>query len=344
MSRTSCDGIYLGLDAGNSKTVALVADSAGRLLGRGRGPGGDIYGHAGADAAVDAVVGTVDAALRDAGVDADAVDAAALRLAGVDWPEDETFWAEAIRTRLPSLARFSVRNDGYALLRCGRPDGVGLAVTAGSGPAVAARGDDGREYCSCFWIQHLLAGRGLGEAAMRAVVDADLGIAPPTRLTTELLTLFGYDDVGSLLHAFTRRERPRAPHETWAAARPVLAAAGAGDPVASGIVAHETGVLARLGRVAAERTGLLTGESVSEPGPVPVVLGGSILTSEHPAYRDALVEALVRELGQVRVAATSVAPVTGALLDALAEGGVELEPALHEQLIGEVHPVDFLLT
>jgi N-acetylglucosamine kinase-like BadF-type ATPase len=331
--------LFLGLDAGNSKTVVLVADEQGRVLSRGRGGVGDVYGRGGAEAAVQAVTSTVRAAVEAAGAEVGALDGAALRLAGVDWPEDEAFWVDAVGTHLPELRSFSVRNDGFALLRCGRPDGVGVAVTAGSGPAVAARGDDGREYCACWWIQHALAGRGLGEAAFRAVVDAELGVGPATELTTALLELYAYPDVSTLLHAFTRRDDRRPDHETWAAARPVLRAAGDGDPVARAIVDREAVLFARLSRAAAERTGLLGSGSA-----VPVVLGGSILTSEHPAYRTALVTALTAELGPVDVAASTVSPVVGALLDALAEGGVELDADQHARVLRTTHPAGFLVT
>ncbi len=332
-------GYYLGLDAGNSKTGALVADGDGRVLGRGRGGVGDVYAAGGAAAAVRAVVGTVREALSSAGLGPADVDHAAFRLAGVDWPEDEAFWVDALNRRGGGLRRFSVKNDGFALLRCGRPSGVGVAVTAGSGPAVAARGEDGREYCACWWIQHDLAGRGLGEAAFRAVVDAELGLGPATGLTAALLDLYSYPDVTSLLHAFTRREGRRPEPDSWAAARPVLRVADAGDPVARAIVADHAEVFAGLARVAAERTGLRGGARV-----VPVVLGGSVLTSEHPAYRAALVRALQGQLGAVDVASSAASPVVGALLDALAEGGVRVDADVHDRVLEVVHPVDFLLT
>lgn len=330
---------YLGVDAGNSKTVALVADADGHILGRGRGGIGDIYSAATEEAAVEAVVSAVDAALDAAGVAPSQVAAAALRLAGIDWPEDERYWADAAARRLPGLRRLSIKNDGFALLRCGTASGVGVAVTAGTGPAVAARGLDGHEYCASWWIQHPLGGHGLGTAAFRAVVDAEIGLGPATVLTAELLDLFDYPDVTSLLHAFTRRASVRSDRELKMAARSVLRSADTGDEVSLGIVRTGTRVLAGLARVAAEQTGL-----ASRREPVPVVLGGSVLTSGYPAYRNALVEDLQHELGGVQVAATTASPVAGALLDALAEGDVRLDPQVHERVSTASHPTEFLLT
>jgi len=330
---------YLGLDAGNSKTVALVADPDGRIVGRGRGGIGDIYGVPREEDAVAEVLTAVHAALSSAGLGSRAVEAAAFRLAGVDWGEDEDFWIQAVARELPGLRRVSIKNDGFALLRCGAISGTGVAVTAGSGPAVAARGADGREYCASWWIQHELAGRGLGNAAFRAVIDAEAGLGPTTALTTELLSLFGCPDVTALLYAFTRRHKSRADRDKWTAARSVLRAAGDGDAVAADIVSAQAATFAALARVAAVSTGL-----GADGSPVPVVLGGSILTSEYPAYRDALVAALGREIGAVDVAASSASPVAGAVLDALAEGGVTIDQALHDRVLTASHPTDFLLT
>lgn len=176
---------YLGVDADNSKTVALVADADGRILGRGRGGNGDISGTATEKEAVDAVAAAVGAAMAAAAKAPWEVAAAAFRLAGVDWPEDEAYWADAAARRLPGLHRLSIKNDGFALLRCGDVSGVGVAVTAGTGPAVAARGRNGQEYCASWWIQHALGGHGLGQAAFRAVVDAHSSLGPPTVLTRQ---------------------------------------------------------------------------------------------------------------------------------------------------------------
>lgn len=331
--------VYLGVDAGNSKTVALVADASGAILGRGRGGVGDIYGAATEEHAVHAVVTAVAAALGAAGVTAAGVRAAAFRLAGIDWAEDEAFWAEAAARCLPGLGQVTIKNDGYALLRCGSASGIGVAVTAGTGPAVAARGRDGQEYCASWWIQHALGGSGLGAAAFRAVVDAELGLGPATVLTAELLALFDHPDVTSLLYAFTRRGSAHSDRELAAAARSVLRSAEAADQVALGVVRTATRAFAGLARVAAERTGL-----TADGDPVPVVLGGSVLTSEHAVYRDALAADLRRELGAVRVAATAASPVAGALLDALAEGGVSLDQEVHDRVLTASHPADFLLT
>lgn len=330
--------LYLGVDGGNSKTVALLADGFGTVVGRGRAGVGDIYGTLGAAGAVDSVLAAVRSAVASAGVRLGDVRHAAFRLAGVDWDEDEAFWQSEIRVGLPDLRSWSVKNDGYSLLRCGDLSGVGVAITAGTGPAVAARGPDGVEYCASWWIQDLLGGRGLGFSAFTAVMNAELGLAPPTSLTQKLLQLYGQPDVEELLYAFTSRGHARLDSEKWRAARSVLVASDEGDSVAQGIVRWQVRMLAGHARVATAKAGF------ASSGPVTVVLGGSVLSSEHGAFREALIEELDRSVPGAVVRSSVGSPLAGSLLDALAEAGVSVSAELRDRVVRARHPEDFLLT
>ena len=174
---------YLALDAGNSKTVALVVDGGGAVLGRGRGGNGDIYGAASPQDAVQAVLVAVGAALADAGLTAEHIVSAAFRIAGVDYPEDARYWEEHLRETLGAIGRWSILNDGFASLRLIDGTGVGLSIAVGTGPALAARSADGREECSGMFMFDDLGGGGLGNSAFAAVTQAWMGISPPTALT-----------------------------------------------------------------------------------------------------------------------------------------------------------------
>src|SRR5438874_1534926 len=84
----------LGLDAGNTKTVALLARLDGTIIGSGRGGCGDIYGAGSPEAAmaqVDAALAGALAAARarsGLGLDVSSLSAACCSMAGADWPED----------------------------------------------------------------------------------------------------------------------------------------------------------------------------------------------------------------------------------------------------------------
>ncbi|MBO0867274.1 MAG: hypothetical protein J2P15_01795 [Micromonosporaceae bacterium] len=305
---------YLGVDAGNSKTVALVGDSDGKVLGWGRAGVGDIYGAPDEPTAVGNVFAAVDAALERAGAAGHRPDSATFCLAGVDWPEDGEFWQERIAQRYPGLTRFSVRNDGFATLRAGAPSGLGIAVSVGTGPAVAARGPDGTQRCLGWWCFDHLGGDGLGAAGLRAVYRSHQGLAPATTLTGHLTRLYQIDSVAELLHAFTRRADPLPRALQGRAARIVLACAAGGDPVANRIVDEQAVAFAGYAWWVGREAGFDTDREQ-----VPVILGGSVVTSEIPALRDQLARRIAERIPGAQTTTARLPPAVGALLEAMAE-------------------------
>ena len=329
---------YLAVDAGNSKTVALVVDDAGTVLGRGRAGRGDIYGAESIEAALDAVFGAVSSALEEAGTRAGEIASAAFRLAGVDYPEDEEFWDGHVRARLGAIRRWSIKNDAFASLRLLDGSGVAVGITVGTGPAVAARSADGREECSGMFVFDDLGGGGLGNAALQAVCRAWMGIGPETALTQALCDLYAVTDAWQLRHAFTRRFGALPSSDLWSAARVVLAVSDAGDPEAQRIVRTQAAAFVHYASWCARRVGvdLASGE-------LPVLLNGSVATSQSPAMRDALTAELRRTAPAASVTVARSAPLSGVVLDALAEGGVDVGPELLSRIRDE-HPEDFLTT
>jgi N-acetylglucosamine kinase-like BadF-type ATPase len=313
--------LVLAVDAGNTKTIALVADGAGRLSGVGHGPGGDIYA-VGPKRAQQAVATAVAGALSSAGAGTGDVAAAAFNLAGVDWPEDRVWWETAARRLLPS-ALLAVHNDGLALLRVTAADGVGVAATVGTGPAVAARSAGGREWAMGFWCQHPLAAYGLGLAALRAIYLAEVGLGEPTALRQVVLDHYRQGSVEALLHARTRRGSHQAGlGDTGDMAPLVVQAAAAGDQVAGAIVDQDTQLLAGYLRAAAAQVGF------GEEAPTRVTLGGPVVTDPAGLYRERLLGAIGRSWPAATPTVTAVPPVLGTLVDAFHL----LEPGLAETL------------
>lgn len=330
-------GYFLGLDGGNSKTVALISDADGNVKGWGRAGVGDIYGRHGEQDAVDQVMAAVGAALSHAGLTPADIAAAAFRLAGVDWDEDASFWSGAIADRLPELNHFTVQNDGFAMLRWGHLSGDGVAVGAGTGPAVAGRGPAG-EFAASWWIQEHLGGAAIGEAAFRAVMRAHLQLGPSTTLTAQLLGMENVESVEKLLWEYTRRVNPRPLHDLKKAARVVLQAADHGDEAACDIVTAQANSLARYVEVAARQCGW------EHKAAIPVVLGGSLLTSASPALRDRLMQAILTSRPAASVAAIGGSPTAGALLDAIAEGGAQLTEEIRDRIRAADIPADLFTT
>jgi len=352
-------GHVLAVDAGNTKSVVLVADREGTVVGRAVTGPGDIYGADREETATSTVLAAVDAALGDAGVPASDVVAATCCLAGVDWPEDRALWSGLLASRLPS-ARLEVLNDGFALLWCLNPGGVGVAVTVGTGPAIAARGADGSTAAMGFWCQDALGGVGLADLALRAVYLAEQGLGPATALRSALLEWSGFGDVESLLHSFTRRGSSGSWCRAASAAPVVLACAAEGDPVSVALVADQARLLVDYADATARRAGLdlgggqrgddRVGRDAGEGGPLkhpddaegegwPLALGGGVVASGLPVFREALLAEIGTRLPGAVPVVVEVEPVVGSLVGAL---GL-VDPALAEAAFGRLTAASALL-
>ncbi|SEG84222.1 BadF-type ATPase [Actinacidiphila yanglinensis] len=337
--QATATALYLGVDAGNSKTAALVSTASGEVVGAGRSGCGDIYGAPTPEAAVDAVMSAVGTALGRAGADPSALAGAAFRLAGVDWPEDAAYWDDALARRQPSLVRRTILNDGYAAIRCGEPSGIGVAIAAGTAAAIAARGPSGELWDMGWWGQHAMGAIGLANDALKAVFLAELDLAPPTALTQALLTHYSRSTAEELNHWLTAREGGAGPRDRTSCARVVTAVAKDGDPVATDIVRAQGQHLATYAGVAARRTGLATAGA-----PVSVVLSGSVLMAEGSPVAAALLEELPAHLPHAQPHRGALPPVAGALLDALGENGITVTDGVTARVAGSMPAKDFLAT
>jgi N-acetylglucosamine kinase-like BadF-type ATPase len=331
--------IFLGVDAGNSKTVAMACRASGEVIGVGRSGCGDIYGVADESEAVEAVLAAVAAALAEAGAARGDVVAAAFRLAGVDWAEDEAFWDEVLSQRWPALTTRSIANDGYAAIRCGERSGVGVAIMAGTAAAIAARGPGGAKWEMGWWGQHAMGALGLVNEALKAVYLAELGSGPATALEAALLEYYRLPSVVELNHWFTRRRQPASHADRTGAARVVTAVATHGDPVACGIVDEQGRRLALYAQIAARKAGLF-----ERPEPVAVVLSGSVLMAQASPVTVALLDHLRQFLPGAVARQATLPPVAGATLDALAEAGVQISANVVDQLRATAPEAQFFVT
>lgn len=290
--------LYLGVDGGNTKTVALVADEAGHVIGFGRTSGSDIYAADTEEDAIDEVALAVDAALAAAGAKRSDLASAAFGLAGADWPEDFLLLDSAFRAR--GFGRhLVVVNDAIGALRAGSPTGFGVVLVAGSGMAIAARSPEDRVWHSSNWPT-ACGGAGLGEAAIDAIFREHLDVGPATALTPMVLERTGTSSAEDLLHLLTARGKRRWVLCDYARLAPiVLTAAEHGDAVATEIVASCAEMIGTHAVAAAHRVGL-------GPDPFPLVLCGGVfrrpLLREHPMM-----------LGKIQAAFPGIVPIHSTL-------------------------------
>ncbi len=296
-------GLILGVDGGNTKTIAVVAARDGAVAGVGIGGCADIHNAAEPADGIAEIVAAVTGALAAADAAAHDLDAASFSLAGADWPEDFELLRDALTTAIRFERPPSIVNDAIGAIRCGTDDGVGIAVVCGTGGAVGARNERGDVFHYGFWPDGTGAGA-LGRQALAAVWRADLGVGPPTTLTARALERWACSDPLELLHAFTRLDRPAIPESEKALfAETVLDEAEAGDPVAVELVTTAGTRLGDYARVAAGRVGL-DGQGF------PLVLTGGVLRHPSPLFRDAI---LARVPGGQPVDSRAE-PIVGAVL------------------------------
>lgn len=316
------NGLVLGVDGGNTKTVALVAHGDGTVVGSGRGGCSDIYNAPSFEAAVAEIGGAVRAALP-AGSSVEDVATAVFGLAGADWDEDISELVAAVRTIVPR-ADVAVINDALGALRAGTDDGIGVSVVVGTGGCVGSTGRDGRVWHSSWWALETGAWA-IGGDALRAVYDAELGIGPPTALTAAALEVFEAASVEDVLHEFTRRGGKH----SWDAALfapAVLLAAMAADGVAESIVRDHGAKLGAMARVAVSKVGLVA--------PFPLVLLGGVLRGEGS---ELIVEEILSRVPEADPVRPVREPVAGALLAALDRSGESYDPALVDATMPGTH-------
>ncbi len=324
----------LGLDAGNTKTVALLAQLDGSIVGSGRAGCGDIYGAGSPEAAMAELDMAMAGALRGVGLDFGLLDASCFSMAGADWPED----FHVIRCELAARGlrdNVSIYNDAIGALRAGSPDGFGVSVACGTGTATGARHPDGRLFHTSYW-QAPQGAPELGRLVLDAVFRAELGLDPPTRLTARVLDFFKMDTVEAVLHRMTARVRPPGPNLGYLA-RALLDEAGQGDPAALSIAHRHGAALGDYALVAARRVGL-------EQTGFTLVMAGGVLRHPAPALRAALVERVRAVVPDVRPVMSRFEPVVGAVLLALEAAGVTVDAALLDRVAATVPPAELFAT
>ncbi len=300
--------MFLGVDGGNTKTVALACGRDGRIAGHARTGCGDIY-EIEPGLAVAEVVRAARTAIAEAG--GGEVACAYYSLAGADWPVDIAYLQSELARSVPA-ARTIVVNDAIGAIRCGADDGVGCSFVCGTGTALGARAADGRLW-HVSWLAAPFFTIDLTRTALDAAVRSELGMAPASSLPQRVAAAYGTSDAAGALELLTGRA-PRPPRRSLGGV--LLDCAAEGDELA----------LERIGWVARENAAYLrAGARACGLGePTPVTLAGGVL--RHPSAL--LVDALAAALPGCELRRARREPAHGALLAALEEGGaprVELD-------------------
>jgi N-acetylglucosamine kinase-like BadF-type ATPase len=306
----------LGIDAGGTKTVALLADGSGAIAGEGRAGGANLQTEG--ELQVEKILH--DVIEQAMGERRTAPDAMCLGMAGVDRESDGRV-IRGIVHRLGFRQNALVVNDALIALVAGAGANPGVVVISGTGSiaygvshhGVAARaggwgptlGDEGSGY----WI---------GRRALEAVVRDVDGRGPRTALTESILEYFALPRAELLISEIYHQPHGR---RAIASLAPVVDRARAdGDLVASEIMIDAADELAKAAASVITRLEM-RGEQF------PILLAGGLLKRS-----DWLVAEIERRMEEVaprsKVLPLTQEPVAGAvrLAVAAATGAVRVPP------------------
>lgn len=243
----------LGLDAGGTKTVCLLADDSGQMIASARGAGANLQ--AAGELAVEKVLHQV----MDEAIGGRAVVPAAicLGIAGVDRPDDHAV-IRGIMQRIGRQARVLIVNDALVALEAGAPGAPGVVVISGTGSIAYGRNDQGEAARAGGW-GYVLGDEGsgywIGRAALRAVLRESDRRGPATALSRLLLSHFGVAQAQGLIHEVYHSSLE--PAAIGALAQCVQQAFSEGDSVAIGILRSAADELEGSALSVARRLGLV---------------------------------------------------------------------------------------
>jgi len=309
----------LGVDGGATKTLAVVGDESGRVLGVGLG-GPTNYQMTGLEVAMQNLSVAVGAALSMAGLGIESISHAVFGMAGADFPIDFENFNKGISSLYPGLT-FQVTNDTWVGFRAGTEASYGGVVIAGTGANYAAAAPDGRKITGrgmgYEWGSAGGAGLLIRDAVHHAFRSHD-GTGPKTGLEEAVLSLLGfpsYDDLS--LYVYEHQGRFGQIFTKAAQIVPALfQLALQGDAVSQDI-------LVRTGTAMGEIIGGLMNNLGMGLIPADVVLVGSMFTKGVcPLMISAMKTACQRSVPLAGFRVVEMEPAGGAFLMALENMGI----------------------
>jgi N-acetylglucosamine kinase-like BadF-type ATPase len=236
--------LFFGVDGGQSATAAVIGDETGRVLGTGEaGPCNHAAAGEGRAKLERAISGSLSAACAEAGLDPTSVsfEAACFGMSG--GPDDkQEILAGIIRAR-----HLVVTTDAVIALAGATSTGQGIITISGTGSIAFGRNAAGQCARAGGW-GYIFGDEGSGfdiaRQATRAMLRAEEGWGPATRLRERLLEATGTRSANEMLHLFYTDAWPRS--RVAKLARLVDAAATDSDAVALDILNNAAQQLALL--------------------------------------------------------------------------------------------------
>jgi len=263
---------FLGVDQGGTKTIALVVDPGGNILGTGHEAGLiSVYFDDKEGVFANRIRGAAEKACVAARISLSQVTAVCGCLNGADWDFEYPVLKAELQKAL-GVEDAVVLNDCVGGMRGGSASAACGVVCAGSGMNAAVRRADGKEIIYGYYVNGEHQGGGaLGAAALRKVMEARLGICGETMLTGLILDFTGRRDAEELMidltvKGYELRHKDLAPALLKAYAAHDAEAADVVERFARGTSKYITAGMDRLGMSGEEMDLVLSGSVFKDIG------------------------------------------------------------------------------
>jgi N-acetylglucosamine kinase-like BadF-type ATPase len=304
---------FLGVDIGNTKSHALIADESGRAVGFGRGGNGN-YESVGWDGLRNTLHTITEQALASADISKMQLSGSGFGVAGYDWPAQYEPTCQIIAS-LELSAPFELVNDATVGLLAGATAGWGVVVGAGTSNNCRGRdrrGHGGRVVGCGPWAGEYGGAGELVAKAVQAVAMAWTRRAPPTRLTEAFIKLTGASDAMSLLEGLALKQ-----YRLSAADAPIIfQVAAEGDMVAQNIIGWAGQELGSLAVGVIRQLGFENLE-------FEVILTGSVYNSNSSILLGSLRHTIHAVAPKARLIRLNAPPVVGSVLLGMEQVGID---------------------
>jgi N-acetylglucosamine kinase-like BadF-type ATPase len=316
--------LFLGVDAGATKTHAVALDKLGRVLGFGEAGCGS-HEVSGFTAAQREIREAMEAALGQARLRVAEITRAAFCLAGVDVPSDYADVPLHMLDPLIGKVPYLLKNDAFGCLRGGTRDPFGVMINCGSGQVAVGRNRSGLEVRvgGYGWDYGDFAGGNvITHAAVAAAVRAEDGRGEPTQLVERLLDLSGQASMEDFLARAYRDDA-----YVWSLGLPkmVFSASRNGDLVARKIILDVADEMAVTATTLIRRLSM-------EAEDFDLITAGSVFKGEDPAFLAAIQTKVHATAPGARFRMPLYPPVVGAGLLALEEEGLRADEEVYMNL------------
>ncbi len=309
-------GLFIGVDGGATKTLAVLTDETGQVLGIGMGGTSNFQVSSVAKAraevkkSIDQALGKAQATLEDLG-------AAYFGMAGADRPTDHEIVRELLAPIVPKTVKWDFENDAILGLWAATLDGVGVGVVCGTGTNVVGVNGNGKRV-QVGGLGRLFGdyagGAHIGELAVARAMRGHEGRGDYTLLYDRLCQHYGVTELLALVDYIYAGK----PLNLSALAPLVIDTALEGDSVAQGILTEVGREMGISTKAAIER--LFSKEDI-----VKVVAIGSVFQkSKSPLMYEEFAGTLQKTGFNVKPSILECEPVIGAVFGAVAQLKLEV--------------------